>query len=120
MVMKYAVSEKSVIDLKREIQSRDTKMKDAIKERDSMQGKLKTVIAEKVKLNQLLDSKVSNLILCYTNVAYMVHCLSNNSSRLADMLKYSVFFFFFRMAKYRLYKENLKKVKMRFIQETQN
>lgn len=57
MVMKYAVSEKSVIDLKRDIQSKENKMKEAIKERDSMQAKMKTIASEKLKLSQLLDSK---------------------------------------------------------------
>lgn len=61
MVMKYAVSEKSVIDLKKEIQLHDNKVKDAIREKESMQAKLKVVIADKAKLQQVVDSKVKKL-----------------------------------------------------------
>ncbi|KAL0270303.1 UNVERIFIED_CONTAM: hypothetical protein PYX00_007767 [Menopon gallinae] len=61
MVMKYAIGEKSVIDLKREIQSLETKVKDMIKEKEANQMRLKNISAEKVKLNQLLDSKISEI-----------------------------------------------------------
>lgn len=66
MVMKYAVSEKSVIDLKRDMQSKENKMKEALKEKESMQAKMKIVIAEKAKLSQLLDTKVRCLLFICT------------------------------------------------------
>lgn len=60
MVMKYAVSEKAVIDLKREIQSYDSKIKESLKDKEVSQTKLKNVVLEKNKINQLLEAKVSN------------------------------------------------------------
>ncbi|KAK6635950.1 hypothetical protein RUM44_001205 [Polyplax serrata] len=57
MVMKYAVSEKAVIDLKREIQSYDSKIKESLKDKEVSQTKLKNVVLEKNKINQLLEAK---------------------------------------------------------------
>ena len=59
MVMKYAVSEKSVIDLKREIQSYELKLKENLKDKETNMTKLKCAINEKNKVIQLLESKVS-------------------------------------------------------------
>lgn len=59
--MKYAVSEKAVIDLKREIQLYDNKIKDSNKDKEASQAKLKIISIEKIKLNQLLEAKVCNL-----------------------------------------------------------
>lgn len=58
MVMKYAVSEKNVIDLKREIQIYENKFKEFVKEKENNQLKLKNVITEKNKINQQLEAKV--------------------------------------------------------------
>lgn len=71
MVMKYAMSEKSVIDMKREIQSLEAKVKDMMKEKEANQTKLKNLASEKLKINQLLDSKVC--------IFYEFHKLLNNT-----------------------------------------
>jgi hypothetical protein len=61
MVMRYAVSEKEVIDQKRERESLEKKLREMGKEKDLLLGKLKAMSTEKIRLGQMLDSKVTLL-----------------------------------------------------------
>ncbi|PSN40131.1 hypothetical protein C0J52_23823 [Blattella germanica] len=60
MVMRYAVSEKEVIDQKKERESLEKRLRELGKERDIMLGKLKGMSAEKTRICQLLDNKKEN------------------------------------------------------------
>ncbi|GFG35746.1 hypothetical protein Cfor_03926 [Coptotermes formosanus] len=61
MVMRYAVSEKEVIDQKRERESLEKKLREMGKEKDLLLGKLKAMSTEKIRLGQMLDSKCCEL-----------------------------------------------------------
>jgi hypothetical protein len=61
MVMRYAVSEKEVINQKKERESLEKKLREIGREKDLLLGKLKAVCAEKTRLSQMLDSKVTLL-----------------------------------------------------------
>ncbi|KAJ9584552.1 hypothetical protein L9F63_021110, partial [Diploptera punctata] len=61
MVMKYAVSEKEVIDQKKEKEQLDKKFREIVKEYDLLVGKLKSMSAEKNRICQLLDNKCYEL-----------------------------------------------------------
>ena len=59
MVMKYALNEREIIIQKKHREESEKKMKNALKERDDAVNKSKNAIAEKLKLQQLADSRVS-------------------------------------------------------------
>lgn len=61
MVMRYAVSEKELIDVKKEKEIMTKKLKEMGKENETLIDRLKILIAEKSKLSQQLDSKSSDL-----------------------------------------------------------
>ena len=57
--MRYAVSEKEVIDQKRERELLGKKLREMGKERDLLLGKLKALSNEKTRLGQMLENKVT-------------------------------------------------------------
>ena len=59
MVMKYALNEREIIIQKKHREESEKKMKNALKERDDAVNKSKNAIADKLKLQQLADSRVS-------------------------------------------------------------
>ena len=70
MVMKYALNEREIIIQKKHREESEKKMKNALKERDDAVNKSKNAIAEKLKLQQLADSRVSKHFqnrLCFLN-----------------------------------------------------
>ncbi|XP_073998483.1 coiled-coil domain-containing protein 186 isoform X2 [Rhodnius prolixus] len=68
MVMRYAVSEKELLDCKKDKDNMDKKMKEMLKENESSQFKLKTINGEKIKLAQQLDNKASELSNAYKEI----------------------------------------------------
>ena len=60
--MKYALNEREIIIQKKHREESEKKMKNALKERDDAVNKSKNAIAEKLKLQQLADSRVSTNI----------------------------------------------------------
>ena len=58
MVMKYALNEKEIIIQKKHRDEAEKRMKTAIKEKDEAVNKAKNAIADKLKLQQLADSRV--------------------------------------------------------------
>ena len=57
--MKYALNEREIIIQKKHREESEKKMKNALKERDDAVNKSKNAIADKLKLQQLADSRVS-------------------------------------------------------------
>ena len=57
--MKYVLGEKDIIVQKKQREEADKKMKAAIKERDDATNKCKNAIADKLRIQQLADSRVS-------------------------------------------------------------
>lgn len=71
--MRYAISEKELIDVKKEKDNLLKKLKDASKENETLMDRVKTLVAEKSKLAQSLDNKV-----CFIyNVLYLVFLCCN-------------------------------------------
>lgn len=62
-VMRYATSEMEVINQRKEKENLDKKCKELVKEKDCVSSKLKSVMIEKARINQLFDNKVSHFIL---------------------------------------------------------
>merc|ERR1712008_125284 len=60
MVMKYALNEREIIIQKKHREESEKKMKNALKERDDAVNKSKNAIAEKLKLQQLADSRLQD------------------------------------------------------------
>lgn len=60
--MKYVLGEKDIIIQKKQREEAEKKMKAAIKERDDAINKSKNAIADKVRLQQLADSRVSQFL----------------------------------------------------------
>lgn len=58
MVMKYAVSENSAITLQNQMKQLESKIRDNLKEKESLEGKIGSVVGEKGKLLQVINSKV--------------------------------------------------------------
>lgn len=58
MVVKYAMSEKSVITVKKDLELAERRLREANKARDLLSDRLKTVQSEKEKANNLLETKV--------------------------------------------------------------
>lgn len=56
--MKYAVSEKGVLELKAIKEHAERKLQEANKEKDLLQHKLTAMVQEKARICQLLDNKV--------------------------------------------------------------
>nr|CAD7589027.1 unnamed protein product [Timema genevievae] len=57
MVVRYAVSEKEVIDQKKERETLEKRLKETSKEKELLLGKLKNLTADKTRVSQMLDSK---------------------------------------------------------------
>jgi len=68
MVMKYAVSENSVISYQKQIKSLENKIKDAKKEKENLEGRVGSVVAEKGRLLLALDAKVGSNIALFINL----------------------------------------------------
>ncbi|XP_054258354.1 coiled-coil domain-containing protein 186 [Macrosteles quadrilineatus] len=60
-VMRYATSEMEVINQRKEKENLDKKCKELVKEKDCISSKLKSVMIEKARINQLFDNKCSEL-----------------------------------------------------------
>jgi hypothetical protein len=60
MVMRYAVSEKEVIDKKRERESLEKKLREMSRDRDLLLSKLKNISSEKTSVCKMLDNKVTS------------------------------------------------------------
>jgi hypothetical protein len=60
MVMRYAVSEKEVIDQKRERESLEKKLREMAREKDLLLGRLKGISAEKARICEMVDIKVTS------------------------------------------------------------
>lgn len=58
MVVKYAMSEKSVITVRKDLELAERRLREANKARDLLSDRLKTVQSEKEKANNLLETKV--------------------------------------------------------------
>lgn len=58
MVMKYAVSENNAITLQNQMKQLENKIRDYLKDKESLEGKIGNVVNEKGKLLQVIDSKV--------------------------------------------------------------
>ena len=58
MVMKYAMGEKDVIIQRRGKEEAEKKLKSVTQERDDYASKMKTLLVDKVKVQQLADSRV--------------------------------------------------------------
>lgn len=59
MVMKYAVSEKNVLEQKSLKEQTEKKYKEAVRENELLQHKLTTMNSEKARICQMLDNKVN-------------------------------------------------------------
>jgi hypothetical protein len=59
MVMRYAVSEKEVIDRKKEQESLEKKLREIGREKDLLFSKLKNISSEKTSVCKVLDNKVT-------------------------------------------------------------
>lgn len=68
MVMRYAVSEKELLDCKKDKDVMDKKIKEIFKENESSLCKLKTITGEKIKLSHHLESKASELSNLYKEI----------------------------------------------------
>nr|CAD7575434.1 unnamed protein product [Timema californicum] len=64
MVVRYAVSEKEVIDQKKERETLEKRLKETSKEKELLLGKLKSLTADKTRVCQMLDSK------CYESTTF--------------------------------------------------
>merc|ERR1712241_1077836 len=60
MVMKYALNEKEIIIQKKHREKAEETMKAAVKEKDEAVNKAKNAIADKLKLQQLADSRLQD------------------------------------------------------------
>ena len=58
MVMRYAHSEKELMEQKKEKELMEKKWKEILKENESIFQKLKLISTEKAKLSQIVDTKV--------------------------------------------------------------
>lgn len=58
MVIKYAMSEKAVITVRKDLETAERRLREANKARDLLSDRLKTVQLEKEKANNLLETKV--------------------------------------------------------------
>lgn len=56
--MRYAVSEKVVLEQRAGRENAEKKLKEAYKEKDLLQSKLTTMISEKNRICQMFDNKV--------------------------------------------------------------
>ncbi|XP_014255468.1 coiled-coil domain-containing protein 186-like isoform X1 [Cimex lectularius] len=68
MVMRFAISEKELLNQKVEKENLNKKLKEATKENESLTNKLKTLSAEKLKISQQLETKNSELSNLYSEV----------------------------------------------------
>merc|ERR1712061_167315 len=60
MVMKYALNEKEIIIQKKHREKAEETMRAAVKEKDEAVNKAKNAIADKLKLQQLADSRLQD------------------------------------------------------------
>ena len=58
MVLRYAQSEKSVIDAKREAVTADRRVKEAVREKEMLVSKVNHMVQERNRISQQLESKV--------------------------------------------------------------
>ncbi|KAK7790359.1 hypothetical protein R5R35_003855 [Gryllus longicercus] len=61
MVMSYVVSEKKVMDLQKAKEGLEKKLKESVKEREILVGKMKSAAGEKARICQMLDNKCHEL-----------------------------------------------------------
>lgn len=58
IVMRYAVSEKGILEQKAIREQTERKLADVLKEKDLIQHKLASMVQEKARICQMLDNKV--------------------------------------------------------------
>ena len=58
MVLRYAQSEKSVIDAKREATAADRRVKEAVREKDMLVSKVNHMVQERNRMSQQMEAKV--------------------------------------------------------------
>ena len=58
MVIKYAMSEKQVIEAKKTRETSEQKVKEVLKDKDSLQGRIKALTTDKTSLTTALDRKI--------------------------------------------------------------
>lgn len=77
MVMKYAQAEQKNIELQEKMNKMDGWMKDWSRQRDNLLGRLNATAAEKQKLSQLLEGKVSptKLLVHSSSISFFSHLL---------------------------------------------
>lgn len=61
MVMRYAVSEKSVLNERNSKELSEKKYKDALRENEILQHKVSSMVSEKNRICQILDNKVCEI-----------------------------------------------------------
>lgn len=71
MVMRYAVSEKEVIYQKGERELLEKKLREVTREKDMLLGKLKGASAEKARICQMLDVKVTSRFILISRSFHM-------------------------------------------------
>lgn len=65
--MKYAVSEKNLLDLQGEKNRLEKKKKEALSENELLQHKLSSMMSEKSRICQMLDNKVFGIFYTWVN-----------------------------------------------------
>ena len=62
MVLRYAQSEKSVIDAKREAAAADRRVKEAVREKDMLVSKVNHMVQERNRMSQQMEAKVGSRV----------------------------------------------------------
>ena len=73
MVMKYALNEREIIIQKKQREEAERKMKISVKERDDAVNKSKAAQTDKLKLQQLADSRVSDTFYWLPDICHPGH-----------------------------------------------
>ncbi|GAB6024987.1 hypothetical protein CHUAL_010081 [Chamberlinius hualienensis] len=61
MVVKYALSEKSVLTIKKCLEETERKYKESLREKETLMGKVRALTNDKARLNQTIDAKTSEI-----------------------------------------------------------
>lgn len=67
MVLRYAQSEKAVIDAKKEAATADKRVKEAVKEKDILLSKVNHLVQERNRMSQQMEAKVSCVIWLFSD-----------------------------------------------------
>ena len=82
MVMKYAMSEKQILDANKRKEQAEKNLKDVLRDKDSLSGRVKALTSDKSSLTSALDKKITELAIHQKEIDRLTSEMKDKESKL--------------------------------------